>query len=333
MKSSYIGLMRRAVLVAIATVDTASSPVIAQDRLSERLSDSIKQIEAREPAYGHELRRLANEVASVRTALDVCVAEGADAARLADLWRWNYILPRAFQSTGSDFNQFKQKWPLIVSRSKVLCAMVDEAGNKHLIYCPSGVPTGPKELVSTIASFMVTGETGAEFQTDSEADRWAVESSDKGDVLMLIRQHPVNRDVMKMPVRMQKLRINKNSSFELIEDTTVEFPWPPNMPDDGTYTPAYPAFKYPEPYDTKAPAPLPAGEKKTSDVPLAPANAAAPAEPTPSAVVPTVAAPKAPTPPATVPTSEQSSSTPWSVVVVMIAAALGLLWLVLKRRS
>lgn len=33
------------------------------------------------------------------------------------------------------------------------------------------------------------------------------------------------------------------------------------------------------------------------------------------------------------PSEEPKSSTPWSVVVVMIVAALGLLWLVLKRRS
>jgi hypothetical protein len=33
------------------------------------------------------------------------------------------------------------------------------------------------------------------------------------------------------------------------------------------------------------------------------------------------------------PSDEATPSTPWSIVVVMIAAALGLIWLLLKRRS
>jgi len=37
--------------------------------------------------------------------------------------------------------------------------------------------------------------------------------------------------------------------------------------------------------------------------------------------------------PTTSPPSEEPSSTPWSVIVVLIVAALGLLWLLLKRRS
>jgi len=33
------------------------------------------------------------------------------------------------------------------------------------------------------------------------------------------------------------------------------------------------------------------------------------------------------------PGEEPTSSTPWSIIVVLIVAALGLLWLLLKRRS
>lgn len=40
-----------------------------------------------------------------------------------------------------------------------------------------------------------------------------------------------------------------------------------------------------------------------------------------------------PKPPTTTANEEPSSSTPWSLIVVLIVAALGLLWLLLKRRS
>ncbi|MCB1212627.1 MAG: hypothetical protein KDK97_25100, partial [Verrucomicrobiales bacterium] len=33
------------------------------------------------------------------------------------------------------------------------------------------------------------------------------------------------------------------------------------------------------------------------------------------------------------PSEEPTSSTPWSIIVVLIVAAIGLLWLLLKRRS
>lgn len=55
-------------------------------------------------------------------------------------------------------------------------------------------------------------------------------------------------------------------------------------------------------------------------------------QPPPVVRPPTPEAPEAkPTP--TTPSVETASSTPWSIIVVLIVAALGLLWLLLKRRS
>jgi hypothetical protein len=197
------------------------------------------------------------------------------------------------------------------------------------------VPTRPKNIIDLIQTFNPAGEVFSSFKTDSEADRWAIETGEQGkaDVLVLIKEYRVNFDEMNVTARLQKLRIDKNWSFELIEDKKVVSPWPAHTPDDLSYTPFYPGFKYPEPYDPKAPAPLPAGEKKSSDAPPAPSDVTAPVPPTPSLIVPTAADPKPQAPAAAAPTNEQTSSTPGAIVVVMIAAAMGLLWWVFKRHA
>jgi hypothetical protein len=54
----------------------------------------------------------------------------------------------------------------------------------------------------------------------------------------------------------------------------------------------------------------------------------------PPPIVQTSAPKKAPeAKPSSTPSEEPTSSTPWSIIVVLIVSALGLLWLVLKRRS
>ena len=318
----------RLTLVAVLVIAASLTPAgFAQDKLSPHLSDTIKQIETNEPAYGQELRRLANEVPGVREALEAVVDGGASPDKVANLRKWDHVLPRAFENAGNDLETFKKRWPLIVRRSAVLCALRDENGVPHLVYCFGGdVPTAPKEILEILCTFSPTGETGSMFQTDSEADRWAIEpgKEGKGDVLVLIRQHGVYREAMTMTVRLQKLRIDKNGSFKLIEDKTATFPWPPEQPDDGTYTVAYPGFKYPERYDPKASAPPPAGMEKAP-----PASAFVVPRPQPTAVP---SAERSPTPPNKV-SDQGDTSIRWALVVAIIAAGAGILWWMLKRRS
>jgi len=232
--------------------------VCAEDKVSEKLSDTIKQIEAEEPAFGHELRRLASESPGVREALQARVVSGASAERLADLWKWDYILPLAFASAGYDFTVFKQRWPLIVSRSNILCVVADESGVKHLIVCPMGVPNGLKRPIELIWTYNLSGEIGDEFETHSEADQWFVQTEGGREILSLVKWYRPSNDEGTQSVRTQRLRINKAAQFELLDDKTETFRWTPELESKAF------SFKYPEPYDPKAPAPITSSQRASN---------------------------------------------------------------------
>lgn len=277
------------------------------------------------PELGDEMRRLAGESQSASQLLSLCFGVGVSrseniptsAAELAKLWKWGGFAGAAFRASHDNFDEMISRYPSVLLASRLIGAMTEETGEPVLLSASlygsrfdenhRFVPIGKIGIIRIID--VRTGESKGEIET--EAQDFEIQKMAGGDVLVLKQRWRGDQATSKQQVRIQRARITKSGVFEKVADKTELLPWTSGADE------TEPVQSSPRP--------------STTSNESAPASNSPQTNPTPIADVRSASSEKA---------SETKLTTPqeapplmlWSVVAVLIAAAIGLLCLMLKRR-
>jgi hypothetical protein len=240
----------------------------------------------------------------------------ASAAELAKLWKWGGFAAAAFRACNGKFDEMLTRYPTIVLSSRLLGAMTKETGEPVLLAATlygsrfdanhRYVAAGEIGLIEIIE--VATGESAGGSET--EAQDFRVVHEDGKDSLELITRSRGSSFTHTQEIVRQIYTITSKGTFELKGENTEVVPWPP-------------APEIAAPSSSAAVSPTsvngnPRSQTATTDA-AAPTPATVPKSPAAKPIPPSVETIK--------------TTTSWAIVVVMIAAALGLLWLRLKRRT
>lgn len=219
---------------------------------------------------------------------------------------WGGFPASAFRACNSEFDELLTRYPLIVEASRLLGAMKKESGEPVLLSATvygsrfdanhRFIPAGDIGMLSIFDA--TTGEFRGGLET--EAQDFKIVQSDGRDVLVLTQTWRGSNVSHSQQIRTQRFRVTNDDNFEALDDKTESLPWPRRQNNVLEVQPPISdvATQQPSAVTTTAPPPPRAGATIT-----------------------------------TLPTSEQPTSQPWAIVVVMAAAALGCLWFVRKKRA
>lgn len=216
------------ILIGLFALLCLNKQIFGEQPLSTRLTQELTILAKTKPELATELTKLAVEVPAARAALESHIAEGGTAAMLVTLWKWGDILVTTFNSVKNDFDAFKKQWPQVVKHGRLLCAIADENGNKHLFSTVLNEPGEQGVPLVPLQTYGLKGEDAAIFvEEGNESDFWSVQVVEGRELLVLGQRYAGNVKTMLQDVRVQKLQVTKDSGIEIISDKTESVRWDP----------------------------------------------------------------------------------------------------------
>ncbi len=221
------------ILIGLLALLCLNKQIFGERPPSVRLTQELTILAKTKPELATELTRLAAEVPAARAALESHIAEGGTAEMLVTLWKWGDIFVTAFDSVKNDFNAFKKQWPQVVNHGRLLCAIADEDGKRHLISTYRNIsaniatPDSGGTLVPLL-TYDPSGEVSAIYEEkDFEPEIWTVQVEQGRELLVLGQRFAGNAKTMLQDLRVQKLQVTKDSGIEVISDKTETVRWNP----------------------------------------------------------------------------------------------------------